>query len=81
MKLPETTIKFVTTPEADSYLNFAIECRRDISYINKAVAGGKLNWGHVNGMKMVILDELAEAFKEKCRALDNHKRLVKKQQP
>lgn len=74
MKNEETSIKIITIPEADSYFNFAIDCRRDVSFINKAVKAGSLNWGNVFGIKVIILDSLAYSFKEKCKSIDAFKR-------
>lgn len=75
MKLPEKGINVLTTPEVSTYYDFAIECRRDVSYINKSVANGSLNWGRVFGIHVIVLDDLSQSFKEKCRAINYHRRV------
>lgn len=78
MKLPETEIKFSAEPECDSYGNFSIECRRDVSYINKMVAQGKLNHGNILGLRVIVMDALAISFRDKCRSIDDNKRELRK---
>ena len=73
-KRPETTIIVTTTPPSMRLDDFAIETRRHRSQIDKAVAEGRLNWGKANGVVSVVIDEIAEAYIEKCRANDKHKK-------
>ncbi len=77
MRKPETKIDIQCIPDAIRYDDFAISVRRERSQICYAVRHGQLNWGKANGVKMIIIDDLSQAYIEQCRANDNKKHKIK----
>jgi len=74
-------IKVTTSIPAVTINTFAFGCKRSYGYINKSIDEGKLNYAMAfenpkvkeSGIKMVILDSTAEAFKNACKVRDKVK--------
>jgi hypothetical protein len=77
MKKPQTSIDVTLQPHAKRYDDFAALAKRHRQHISFAVQNGQLNWGVVNGLKMVVMDELADTFLERCRINDKSKKINK----
>lgn len=73
MKKPQTSIDVTLQPYAKRYSEFASMAKRHRQHISFAVKNGQLNWGIVNGVRMVVMDELADIFLERCRINDKSK--------
>jgi len=78
MKRSKTKIDVHTQPETVRIDEFAIVCKRDRTQITRAISNGKLNWGTMYGLTVVVIDDLSNSFKERCRALDKLKHLMNK---
>lgn len=77
MKKPQTSIDITLQPYAKRYDEFAALARRHRQHVSFAVKSGQLNWGIANGVRMIIMDELAEVFLERCRLNDKSKKITK----
>lgn len=75
MKKPQTSIDVTLEPYSKRYSDFASVAKRHRQHISFAVKNGQLNWGVVNGIKMVVIDSLSDAFLDKCRANDKSKKV------
>ena len=62
--------------------SFAARCKRTYQVINNATIKGRLNWGQIyqkdetgdKGLKLIIMDETAQNYYERCKAIDKTKK-------